>query len=352
MKNIIKWVALLLFFIFQSCSLFSGTILFPIEIGKKYGYINYSGDLIIKPRFDRAYEFSEGLASVKINDECAYINEKGRIVSRIDADFADSYSEGLAFFLKNQLYGYIDLKGNIVIPAKFQYADPFSGSFACVSLDGKDFYINHDGENVFKKTFDECYSFNEGYAVVRILQNNVDGSLNKIRLIIDKNGDLVYKPVTFQIQGNKVSSGLIQGKQGNSYGYFNLEGEMVIDVGENYASDFSEGYAYIYEKSTDKYGMIDKHGNWIIKPIYEQLSYMSEGLIPFERDDKWGFIDIEGTVIIPNQFWSVLPFTNGMARVNPRDGYDGGYVNKEGKIYLGKDYINLPNTNQNIEAAE
>ena len=91
--------------------------------------------------------------------------------------------------------------------------------------------------------------------------------------------------------------------------------------------------------------MIDTHGNWVIEPTYDALGYMSEGLIPFGKDDRYGFINIKETVVIPNIFRDVLLFSNGMARVNPRDGYDGGYVNKEGKVYLGKDYIDLPNTN-------
>ncbi len=247
MKNIIRLCFLSLFFVIQSCSLFSESLLYPIKIGEKYGYINYSGDLIIKPQFERAHEFSEGLASVKLNDEYVYIDKHGKIIFRINADFADTHSEGLAIFLKEQKLGFIDLKGNIVIPARFQHADPFSGGFACVSRDGKDFYINHDGETAFNKTFETCYSFNEGYAVVRVLRKNADGTIDKVKKILDKNGKIILDPHNFRILGDKVSSGLIQGKQENSYGYLNLKGEMVIDVGEHYyVNDFSEGYSSIY----------------------------------------------------------------------------------------------------------
>src|SRR3990172_11387560 len=36
--------------------------LFPIEVDGRFGYINKSGQIVIKPQFDRAQDFSDGLA--------------------------------------------------------------------------------------------------------------------------------------------------------------------------------------------------------------------------------------------------------------------------------------------------
>ena len=35
-----------------------------IVVGKKYGYIDHSGQVVIKPRFDQAWSFHEGLALI------------------------------------------------------------------------------------------------------------------------------------------------------------------------------------------------------------------------------------------------------------------------------------------------
>lgn len=338
-----KYIVFLVWFLIlvQSCFTSSTEYLFPIKIGDKYGYINYSGELIIDPIFKSAYQFAEGLAPVELENGYAYIDESSNIVFELNADFADTFSEGKAVVLRDRLLGYIDRNGGIIISPTYKNAESFSEGFANVSFDGdKYFYINQQGENIFNKTFERCGLFNEGYAVVMDIITNNDGLKTRVSHIIDIKGDTILDFSNFQILGNKVSNGLILGKKDNNWGFITIKGNMVIDLGDNYPRDFSEGYSVVLDTTLNKYGLIDTKGKWVIKPKYEGLSDMVEGLIPFEKDDMWGFIDINENVIVNNSFWSVLPFSNGMARVNPRDGYDGGYVNKDGLIFLGKNYIN------------
>ncbi len=92
--------------------------LFPIKQNDKYGYIDKTGKIVIKPKFDNVWIFSEGLASVEID-------------------------------LK---YGYIDKTGKIVIKPKFDNAYIFSEGLACVEIDDKEGYINKTGNYVWKPT--------------------------------------------------------------------------------------------------------------------------------------------------------------------------------------------------------
>ena len=52
--------------------------------GWKWGYIDKSGNFVIKPQFDQAEDFSEGLAAVRIGDEATgewgFIDRSGNIV--------------------------------------------------------------------------------------------------------------------------------------------------------------------------------------------------------------------------------------------------------------------------------
>jgi len=332
---------LVLFILFSHLSCFSTSPedLYPIQIGEKFGYISYSGELIIEPVYDSAYSFSEGLASVSKDGQYFYINETQDIVFHVDGNYAGSFSEGLANFSKNRLDGYIDKTGNVVIPGKYRNSKDFSHGFAAVKYNGEKFYINPKGENIFNSTFDECYAFNEGFAVVRIIAEDSQGLKTKIRQIINTDGEVVLSPQGFRILGSKVSNGLIYGERDNNRGFFTVEGEMLINLGSMIPSSFSEGYANVLDDKTDKEGLIDISGNWIIKPQYEHLLDLKEGLIAFQKDLRWGFLDINGNVVITNIFREVLSFSNGMAIINPRNGYNGGYVNRDGDIFLGKDYI-------------
>ena len=76
-----------------------------VRIGNKWGYINHGGEIVIKPQFDDAKHFSEGvgrlrgvkgLALVRIGSQWGYINREGKFF-----DGAGSFSEGLAA-VKNQ----------------------------------------------------------------------------------------------------------------------------------------------------------------------------------------------------------------------------------------------------------
>ncbi len=61
----------------------------------KEGYINTNGEYVIKPQFDKAFNFSCGYASVGKKGEWGYINEKGELVKVIGKDaFADTFTDG------------------------------------------------------------------------------------------------------------------------------------------------------------------------------------------------------------------------------------------------------------------
>ncbi len=51
-----------------------------VEVDMKYGYIDSSGNVIVEPIWDKAEQFSEGLAVVWRDDEWHIINSKGEII--------------------------------------------------------------------------------------------------------------------------------------------------------------------------------------------------------------------------------------------------------------------------------
>lgn len=78
----------------------------------KYGYINTRGETVIKPHFDRAGSFSEGLAPVEIGDSWGYIDRAGKMVIKPRFSEAEPFHEGLARV--NHDYSYVDRTGKFV----------------------------------------------------------------------------------------------------------------------------------------------------------------------------------------------------------------------------------------------
>jgi len=66
-------------------------------------------------------------------------------------------------------------------------------------------------------------------------------------------------------------------------------------------SDYSEGRAWLSHKTYEyKYGLVSRDGNWIVKPIFDEVCDFLGGWAPVKVGEKWGFIDRQGN-------WAVKP---------------------------------------------
>ncbi len=86
------------------------------KFGNKYGFIDHSGKVVIKPRFELTFHFSEGLAAVKIKGKLGYVNKKGKAVIKPRALVrAGDFHHGLALVTtEDGRWGYIDRSGSYV----------------------------------------------------------------------------------------------------------------------------------------------------------------------------------------------------------------------------------------------
>jgi hypothetical protein len=62
----------------------------------RYGYFDLSGKLSVKPQFDEAGSFSEGLAPARIGPSCGYIDKTGKFVINLQFAGCGGFSEGLS----------------------------------------------------------------------------------------------------------------------------------------------------------------------------------------------------------------------------------------------------------------
>ncbi|OFW62341.1 MAG: hypothetical protein A2Y74_09355 [Actinobacteria bacterium RBG_13_63_9] len=106
----------------------------------KYGFVDKNGKVVLEPRFDEAWGFTEGLAAV--------------MLTREDPE--------------GGLYGYIDKGGKWYIQPQFVNARPFSEGLAAVQreVDGKWGYIDKGGSEVLGLQWDGAWEFREGVALV------------------------------------------------------------------------------------------------------------------------------------------------------------------------------------------
>lgn len=208
--------------------------LFPVKQGGKWGYIDKAGKIAIKPHYDMAWDFSEGLAAVEVALKRGYIDAQGTMAIKAEYDLTGPFSEGVAAVLTNASpagtgilfnygggeWGYIDKTGK---PA-----------FAVRGISGK--LRAYAGE------------FHDGRAVVGVRQ----GWYNDVRdESISRNGFIGTGNENNRIESiyvGRYSSGLApyeQFKAPGKFGYVSTNGTVAIERIYEGAGSFSEGLAAV-----------------------------------------------------------------------------------------------------------
>ena len=134
-------------------------------------------------------------------------------------DWVGDFSEGLATVKLNDKYGYIDKTGKEIIPCKYDWVNDFKDGFARVVLNGKYGCINKVGKDVIPCIFEEI--------IIGPMRNTINfwikdngkwGYMNQL-------GDMVL-PCIFDGMWY-IDETLIYGAYNNRAVIFNAEGEIV-----------------------------------------------------------------------------------------------------------------------------
>jgi hypothetical protein len=322
--------------------------LYPVRIKNKWGYMNRKGDIVIKPVFETAEDYFNGLAIVSsangYQTHYGYIDEKGNWVINATFDDAKSFSENKAVVKKGELYGYIDNTGKEIIPCQFEEAGPFAENRAAVKKNGWTGFIDSTGKMVIEPKYTCSVQhpyFVNGLAPVFGADEMTgfigpDGSW-KIEPIFSSAGKFVDGKAWVMIEEEDASAEhgfTIKG------GYINTAGEFVIQPQYDFGWDFYEGYATVWKRSEDKtqklWSVLDTTGNVVLQDLtYRNVGAMSSGLIPIQNDKmEWGFMNLQGEEVIKPNYTGINHFKNGIARMEVGSAFDPEpvYINMKGEI--------------------
>jgi hypothetical protein len=317
-----------------------------VSIGRKYGYVNIFGELIINCEFDgrRIDEMNftkEGCILVNKEEKYFFFNKNGSRINNIEYDGASQFQNELADVQIGGKNGYIDTRGNQVLPFKYDYASSFGlfSKFAKVS-------INHNGQIIDIKGNKICdfpysywnYAYSEKKAIVVRNQNRLYGALNnrfeEIIPCIYKDCDLSFSEGLVVVGQCKVSSGFMNYDWRR--GFLDDDGNEVIPIKYKAAKPFNEGLAGV--KLHEKYGFINKQGDLVIPYNFDNVGCFSDGLAPVCVDNKWGYINKIGEIVIEPVYEEAFRFDDGLAKVilNKKT----GFINTKGECII--DCIYLP----------
>lgn len=267
----------------------------------KWGYIDTEGNVVIQPKYDGANSFSEGLAAVQTNGKWGYIDTTGNVVIPFTLQSTFAFSEGLAVYGSGLYYGYLDTTGKAVTPAIYSEASSFRNGIACVKKENRYGFIDKTGAAVTDFVYGEKSQAEEGLIPV------------------------------FYGDANK----------GINTGYLTLDGTVALDFLWYDAKPFCQGLAAAKTEYTEPWGFIDKTGTFVIQPQWDEVESFRQGCALVTVKNQYTFINTTGAQITEKTYGKAYSFTeDGLARVGNATptGYSFGYLNTEGTEVIPLQY--------------
>ncbi len=316
-------------------------ILFPYKnsVGK-WGYASREGKLVIPCLYESVGFFTEGLASVRIDNLGGYINKTGKLIIPCMYDYTYPFQGGKARVKKDKKYGYIDRMGKMVIPC--DYTDiSLSDTLNCVRRDGKYGFVDNKGYQVMPCIYEKVENRGEDLFIVTL-----DGKEG----IIDRKGNLIAPCIYNNI--SYLHDGILEVNLNNKIGLINKTGKFIIPCKYKkisyLTSRISEGMVTLVTE--DGWGCFDLEGRQIIPFISEEAIYFREGLAAITIEGKSGYIDRTGKTVIPLIFDTCYAFHQGAAIVIQERKFM--LIDKSGQMISSCKYDELDNEFGDIEITE
>lgn len=300
------------------------------------GFVDKTGKTVIKPKYEYATMFMNGLSRVvesKSSDDfnVYFIDKQGNVVIKMKRN--------------GDLVGLIDASDNTIIPCKFDEIGTYDHGYVITKgtnnrygvwniIDKKevitpsydnilDLYDERIGEKIFLndsiiivENGDKYGAINTDgkeiapceydYAEIKkglLVVNKKTGVLDHLNGIYDKDGNEIL-PCEYEVEEVGDNYILAHKDNGNSdvISYlFDRKGNKIMKQdGYQRIRPFSEGMA-ARAKEYDKFGFYDINGNEMIAPIYEDAKSFNEGLAPVKLNGKWGYVNRKGVDTFGNK---------------------------------------------------
>jgi hypothetical protein len=346
--------------------------LFAIRDGKKIGFINRSGAVIVSPRFDAVGEPHEGRVSIYEGSRAGYMDFSGKIVVEPKYDSAGDFKDSRAIVRLGNKASLIDPSGTVVGEILYRPLGDFHQGLLRVQASGlldnsgKKLptmygYVDRQAQLVIPPQFLPASEFSDDPA------NLTFGGLASDWVYFDRSGKIVIRvPKGPHLEDPDLfANGRLRVKDGFTWCYKDASGAWAIPPKYNDAETFKDGLARVQEG--DKWIVIDIRGKTVsldkrrIRVIgsyseglalatdngltgwvdaqehlafpmrkYQKAFNFSSGLARFQMDDLYGYLDKSGKIAIPNKYEGAEDFNHGLARVLTRVGF--AYIDTKGDI--------------------
>ncbi len=318
---------------------------------KKWGVVNLKNAKLIDAKFDyidklnkRTIVFNGTLTKDgdPLVGKYGVANCETGQVSQVKYDFIGEFNPLTKVFIGTLddigrplvgKYGLIDEDGHEVLPIVYDYIAPnkhndlyeivFQGE-----VDDSGFPVFKNGKSYFVSPNGKLTSFQDlgsnTSAIKRISPNTFKNLhtlfvLEKLKSsghtfkfgILDNQGKVIV-PFIYNVIDNFTKEGIAKvglwSKNQMKYGFINMNGQVITPLDYDYIKiNKKHGLHQIFIGKTNnnglpesgKYGLLSVSGKPLVDPVYSFLGNVNDGLLLAKKDNKFGFINTAGELVIP-----------------------------------------------------
>lgn len=93
-------------------------------------------------------------------------------------------------------------------------------------------------------------------------------------------------------------------------------------------------------RKNNKFGYIDIEGNILLEPVYDSVPTYTDGVFTIEQDERIGYADADGSIFLPPQYKHAGIFSHGLAPV--ACGEYWGFIDRSGEFVIQPQFICEP----------
>lgn len=280
--------------------------------------------------YEDVHSYHKGIASVYDDNAWKFIKYDGTSLHGKYL-FTGVYNDELfpVIDMKKEAY-FVDLDGNkkknVVKLKNIQELGMASSDYYTIKADRQWYLYNFEGKKI---TGPYQYISNVNEDVVGIKDKNSKWSYIYVKDL--KKSNKSYDEIILNDNKMAYVNERFFVRDGVDCYMIDYKGNKIGDSFEN-ARAFNEPDSYAAVRKNNKWGFVDSDGNMIIKPTFQEAHSFYNNYAAVKVDGKWGFIDASGKMVIDPKFDDVKDFNKkGSTLVKQHNMWNllSFYVNEE-----------------------
>jgi hypothetical protein len=237
-------------------------------------------------------------------------------------------------FVSSAIINKLKEKTGFSILPQYEDARLFCKGVAAVKQNGQWGLIDTENNWVLAPTYQNVGWCKDGY--LPVMRNDLWGIINHKGVLVES---IRYQKIL------DCSEQRCAVKLDDKWGYVIPDGWMIIRPQYDTVNKFRDSYAAV--KKGKKWLLINRYNKAQYRLSAKKLYSPSEGLSTFkDNNNKRGFINLNGNIVIPSKFKAVRMFSEGLAAVY--NGKKWGFIDSRGKLKISFSFDNVREFSQKM----